>query len=88
VLVRDNGERIAVVDTRKGETQDSVLHIAEPSTRRPMLGETLALEIDWQRRYALMRLHTALHVMSCVVVAPVTGATSLPTRRASISTST
>jgi hypothetical protein len=27
----------------------------------------------WPRRYALMPLHTALHVMSCVVVAPVTG---------------
>ena len=38
----------------------------------------LTLEIDWQRRYALMRLHTALHVMSCVVVAPVTGGNISP----------
>ena len=36
----------------------------------------MTLEIDWDRRYSLMRLHTALHVMSCVVVAPVTGAPS------------
>lgn len=78
VLVRDNGERVAVIDTRKGESQDSVLHILGPSTRPPMPGETLALEIDWQRRYALMRLHTALHVMSCVVVAPVTGGNIAP----------
>ena len=28
--------------------------------------------------YALMRLHTALHVMSCVVVAPVTGGNIAP----------
>src|SRR4029078_2013851 len=41
-------------------------------TRLPEPGETLTLQIDWQRRYALMRLHTALHVMSCVVGAPVT----------------
>jgi misacylated tRNA(Ala) deacylase len=39
----------------------------------PEVGEAVGLEIDWDRRYAHMRLHTALHVMSCVVVAPVTG---------------
>jgi len=33
----------------------------------------VTLEIDWQRRYQLMRLHTALHLLSCVIVAPVTG---------------
>jgi misacylated tRNA(Ala) deacylase len=44
----------------------------------PEIGETLTLEIDWARRYALMRLHTALHVMSCVVVAPVTGGNIAP----------
>ena len=36
------------------------------------------LALDWPRRYALMRLHTALHVMSCVVVAPVTGGNIAP----------
>jgi misacylated tRNA(Ala) deacylase len=78
VLVRDNGERIPILDTRKGETLDSVLHIAAPSSARPELGERVTLEIDWARRHALMRLHTALHVMSCVVVAPVTGGNIAP----------
>jgi misacylated tRNA(Ala) deacylase len=77
-LVRADGERIAIVDTRKGETPDSVLHVAAPSTNRPVAGETVTLEIDWPRRYALMSLHTALHVMSCVVVAPVTGGNIAP----------
>jgi misacylated tRNA(Ala) deacylase len=77
-LVRSNGERIAIVDTRKGETPDSVLHILASSAAPPALGETVTLEIDWVRRYALMRLHTALHVMSCVVVAPVTGGNIAP----------
>jgi len=78
VLSRESGERIAVVDTRKGEAIDSVLHVAAATTPRPEPGETLTLEIDWQRRYALMRLHTALHVLSCVVVAPVTGGNIAP----------
>ncbi len=73
VLVRQNGERIVIADARKGEAIDTVLHIPAPSMAHPEVGETLTLEIDWARRYALMRLHTALHVMSCVVVAPVTG---------------
>jgi misacylated tRNA(Ala) deacylase len=77
-LLRASGERIAVVDTRKGETRDSVMHILAPAMPRPEVGEALTLELDWPRRYALMRLHTALHVMSCVVVAPVTGGNIAP----------
>jgi len=77
-LVRANGERIAIVDTRKGDTMDTVRHVAAPGTAPPEPGETVALELDWTRRYALMRLHTALHVMSCVVVAPVTGGNIAP----------
>ena len=78
VLVRANGEEIAIVDTRKGETADSVRHVAAPATPQPRPGETVELALDWPRRYALMRLHTALHVMSCVVVAPVTGGNISP----------
>jgi len=78
VLLRANGERVAIADTRKGEAIDSVLHIPAPGMPVPEPGETLEIEIDWPRRYALMRLHTALHVMSCVVVAPVTGGNIAP----------
>ena len=77
-LIRPNGERIAIVDTRKGESLDTVLHVAAAGSQLPEPGEPLTLEIDWQRRYALMRLHTALHVMSCVVVAPVSGGNIAP----------
>lgn len=78
VLIRASGERIPIVDTRKGATHDAVLHI--PASDMPTLdpGEPVSIEIDWERRYALMRLHTALHVMSCVVVAPVTGGNIAP----------
>ena len=72
-MVRAGGARIAVVDTRKGETADRVLHVVAPGTPLPEPGEPVTLELDWERRHRHMRLHTALHVMSCVVVAPVTG---------------
>ncbi len=77
-MVRAGGERIPITDTRKGETPESVLHIAAGSAALPERGETVSLEIDWLRRHRLMRLHTALHLMSCVVVAPVTGGNITP----------
>ncbi len=77
-LVRASGERIAIADTRKGDALDAILHLPAPAAARLEPGESVALEIDWPRRYAMMRLHTALHVMSCVVVAPVTGGNIAP----------
>ena len=77
MLVRANGDVVAVTDTRKGETQDSVVHVVTAGS--PLaVGDTVTQRIDWDRRFALMRLHTALHVMSCVVVAPVTGGNIAP----------
>ena len=76
-LVRANGERIAVRDTRKGDA-GHVLHLVDAAAAHPAIGEEVVLAIDWDRRYALMRLHTALHVLSCVVVAPVTGGNVAP----------
>jgi misacylated tRNA(Ala) deacylase len=55
-----------------------VLHIPAPASVTPAPGETVTLQIDWERRYRLMRLHTALHLMSCVIVAPVTGGNIVP----------
>ncbi len=77
-LTRASGERIGVADTRKGEAPGSIAHVLAPGASLPEPGETLALEIDWERRYRLMRLHTALHVMSCIIVAPVTGGNIAP----------
>jgi misacylated tRNA(Ala) deacylase len=78
VLVRAGGERIAIGDTRKGDGFDRIIHVPAAGAVLPSVGERVSLEIDWERRYRLMRLHTALHVMSCVVLAPVTGGNIAP----------
>src|SRR5688500_13027058 len=59
-----------VLDTRKRE--NSVVHVLEPGAT-PQPGMKVALELDWERRYRLMRYHTALHLLGAVVRAPVTG---------------
>jgi misacylated tRNA(Ala) deacylase len=61
-----------VIDTRKGATGDSVLHLLEPGSV-PAVGAKVDAVLDWERRHRLMRLHTALHLLCAAVKAPVTG---------------
>ena len=59
-----------VIDTRK--SGEGVLHLLEPNASVSP-GEKVQIELDWERRHRLMRLHTALHLLGSVVKAPVTG---------------
>jgi misacylated tRNA(Ala) deacylase len=77
-LTRANGERLTITDTRKGDGAERVLHLLAPGSPMLLAGEPVALELDWERRYRLMRLHTALHLLSCVITAPVTGGNIVP----------
>jgi misacylated tRNA(Ala) deacylase len=77
-LLRAEGDAVAIIDTRKADTPDRVVHVPAPCSPLPQPGESVTLEIDWPRRYRLMRLHTALHLLSCVVTAPVTGGNITP----------
>jgi misacylated tRNA(Ala) deacylase len=61
-----------VLDTRKGEAPDSILHLMEPGSDLSV-GSLVKIAIDWDRRHRHMRFHTALHLLGAVVKAPVTG---------------
>jgi misacylated tRNA(Ala) deacylase len=50
-----------------------VLHLLAPEAPLPAVGETVPLALDWQRRYRLMRMHSALHLLSVVLPYGVTG---------------
>ncbi len=73
-----SGERIEIIDTRKGESADQVVHVPAPAAAQLQPGDAVRMELDWARRHKLMRLHTALHLMSCVITAPVTGGNIVP----------
>jgi len=77
-LLRADGAAVAIADTRKGDPPERVRHIPAPGGPVLQPGDTVTLEIDWPRRYRLMRLHTALHLLSCVIPAPVTGGNIAP----------
>jgi misacylated tRNA(Ala) deacylase len=70
-----------VVDVRK--EGDVVWHsLAAGDGDLPVVGQTVPTEIDWERRHALMRTHTALHVLCGVIwnewKVPVTGGNMEP----------
>jgi misacylated tRNA(Ala) deacylase len=72
-LRRADGVEVRIVDARQGEGAATVVHVPEPGAPALAVGDLVTAELDWERRYAHMRIHTALHVLSCVVAAPVTG---------------
>lgn len=57
------GGSVAVTDTFK--RSGVVVHV--PDGDAPPVGTLVTAEIDWDRRYHLMRTHTALHVLSAVI---------------------
>ncbi|HBG97921.1 MAG: alanyl-tRNA editing protein [Rhodobacteraceae bacterium] len=66
------GGAAEVIDTVKGADGASLLFLAE-GAMPPAEGTEVTQELDWERRFAHMRAHTALHLLSVVIPLPVTG---------------
>jgi len=72
-LERGDGATIAVTTAVYGPDRAAVLHVPVEGAVLPAPGERLVVHLDWARRYAHMRMHTALHLLSAVLPFPVTG---------------
>jgi len=46
---------------------NDVVHFLNPDRPKPEIGDTVTGQIDWHRRYQLMRTHTAMHILCGVV---------------------
>ena len=73
VLVLGDGTTIRVVDTRKGEAPDEIVHVPEVPVSPAAVGSEVTARIDWDRRHRFMRIHTCLHLLCSLIPAPVTG---------------
>jgi misacylated tRNA(Ala) deacylase len=71
-VLRWDGGEAKVVDTVKADVTDVLLVLA-PDASKPAVGTPVRCELDWERRYKHMRMHTALHVVSAVIKGNVTG---------------
>ncbi len=70
-LVWEGGE-IAIATAVKGPG-DAVVLVPAESRDLPPEGAAVTQILDWERRQAHMRVHTALHLLSVVIPLPVTG---------------
>jgi len=67
-----DGGSLTIATAVKGEDDAIVLVPAEPAPLPPV-GAEVTQGLDWARRHAHMRVHTALHLLSVVLPLPVTG---------------
>ena len=72
VLMTNTGE-LPIVGTVYRKDRSAVLHLVPEGAALPEPGETVTARLDWAPRYARMRIHTALHLLSVVLPYPVTG---------------
>jgi misacylated tRNA(Ala) deacylase len=56
-----------------GDAKTDIVHVPAAGAVLPLAGATVELALDWQKRYAHMRVHTALHLLCSLVPFPVTG---------------
>jgi misacylated tRNA(Ala) deacylase len=69
-----DGRQIAIVNTRASDDRSAIVLTAIEGADLPSPGDTLVLHVDWARRYKLMRMHTACHLLTVACPFPVTGA--------------
>ena len=73
-LISRSGHSLAlanVVFTDPNKTE--IAHVPSPGAAPLKPGDQVQAVIDWNVRYARMRMHTALHLLSAVLPYPVTG---------------
>ncbi len=59
---------------------DNIVLVPGDAAVLPPVGARVTQEIDWDRRFGHMRVHTALHLLSVVLPYPVTGGSISPTK--------
>lgn len=77
-LLLEDGRQLNIKDTRRDKESRAILHQLDEQDIRLSVGSTVTLQLDWPRRYRLMRLHSCLHLLSVVIKAGVTGGNISP----------
>ncbi len=72
-LSRSDGPAVAIATAVYGDDRSEIVHVPGDGEPLPEPGETVTASLDWARRHRLMRIHTALHLLSVVLPFPVTG---------------
>ena len=69
-----NGRDYRVVDTRYAPDRVNIVHFLEDDDLGAIhAGDPVEMEIDWERRHRLMRMHTSMHLVCSLISAQATG---------------
>ncbi len=66
-LIRSSGEVIDVVMVYIDKATGDVAHEVSPADHGLEVGEVVRCVLNWERRYRLMRLHTASHILAAIM---------------------
>ena len=70
--IKWNDNSVDVIDTRYSKNGE-IQHFLKNNNPLPSEGVTVKAEINWDRRYRHMRMHTALHLLGSILKYGVTG---------------
>lgn len=73
MLRRADGSEIKIAITVYDKDSGEIVHVPEEGEPRPVEGDRVTAQIDWDRRHKMMRMHTAMHLLCSLVPCPVTG---------------
>ncbi|MBT3360581.1 MAG: alanyl-tRNA editing protein [Rhodospirillales bacterium] len=73
VLRFGDGGEVPICDTRPDRATGEHLHVPAEGAPAVQPGDAIVAEIDWERRFRLMRMHTTMHLLCSLVPEGVTG---------------
>lgn len=68
-----DGREIPIATTFYEKDRSAIVHVPAEGNYLPASGQRVEAIVDWDRRYAHMRVHTALHLLCALLPYPVTG---------------
>ncbi len=69
-----DGRDYRVADTRYADDRHNIIHILEDDDLSAIhVNDKVDMEIDWERRHRLMRMHTSMHLVCSLISAQATG---------------
>ena len=72
-FIASDGSVFQIVNTIYDADRKTILHVPAEGAPLPMSGDEVVARFNWDLRYARMRAHTALHLLTAVLPYPVTG---------------
>lgn len=73
-LERADGTKIGIEETRYAADRAMIEHRPKDGSGQIDIGEKVGIVLDWPRRHALMRMHSACHLLSVICPFPITSA--------------